>query len=213
MTAARTGHSSLLLEFLSQVLARIGIDGEEFLRAVELGAPESEGRSADPARVDAALDALAAARHDGAFALTLARAEIQGPLGLYGHLIWLSGTLRDALTRAARFYSLCTQRATLSLEAPDGEPVARVTRHVHAGPPLGRTLPEFAFATLLLRARAATSGRFAVTGVRFGHEVPDVAPYEAYFGAPVTFGTRGDDELAFDASLLDLGLSTADPVT
>jgi AraC-like DNA-binding protein len=213
MTAARQGHSPLLLEFLAQVLGRIGIDSERFLRDVELG-PEGDERAAAPERVDAALDALAVERGDNAFALTLARSEIQGPLGLYGHLIWLSGTLRDALTRAARFYSLCTQRATLALEAPDGEEIARVTRHVHdGGGPLGRTLPEFAFATLLLRARAATGGRFAVRSVRFAHEVPDPAPYAAYFGAPVTFGVRGDDELAFDASLLDLSLSTADPVT
>jgi AraC-like DNA-binding protein len=213
MTAARQGHSPLLLEFLAQVLERVGIDGGSFLREVELDGPESEVRAADPARVDAALLGLAAKRGDPAFALTLARAEIQGPLGLYGNLIWLSGTLRDALERAARFYSLCTQRATLSLDAPAGDAVARIRRHVQPGPPLGRTLPEFAFATLLLRARRATDGRFAVKGVRFAHEVPDAAPYGAYFGAPVTFGAPGDDELAFDASLLELRLATADPVT
>ena len=44
-------------------------------------------------------------RGDPAFGLTLARAAVVRPLGLFGHMVWLSGTVRDALDRAVKFYA------------------------------------------------------------------------------------------------------------
>jgi AraC-like DNA-binding protein len=49
--------------------------------------------------------------------------------------------------------------------------------------------------------------------MRFAHTVPDPAPYAAFFGVPVAFGVGEVDEMGFDAALLDLPLTTADPIT
>jgi AraC-like DNA-binding protein len=216
MKADVHGHSALLLQLLATVLERLGIDGGGFLREVGIDERSSVDVYVDARCVDAALGRLAAERGDRAFGLTLAAAEARGPLGLYGHLVWLSGTLRDALDRAARFYALATRRATLSVHAEPGAPHARLVRQARDTGGAGGTLAEFAFATFLLRARAATQGRFAVRRMGFAHALPegsDAAPYSEHFGVPVTFGRGEIDELAFDAPLLDAPLATADPVT
>jgi AraC-like DNA-binding protein len=207
------GHSALLLQALAPVLERIGVEGAQFLRDVGVEEGMDGATLIDAARVDEVLARVAAVRGDPALSITLAHAESRGPLGLYGHLVWLSGTLRDAIGRGARFYSLVTRRATLSLETREGDPLARVARHARARGAGGKALAEFVFTSMMLRARAATEGRFVLRAMRFAHAGPDPAPYEAFFGAPVTFGESEVDEMVFDTSLLDLPLATADPIT
>ena len=221
MSAAHpTGNSVLMLRPFALLLTRIGIDGERFL--VDLGV--SPGSPVDAyiphVRVDGSLEAIAAGRGDASFGITLAReAATRAPLGLYGHLIWLSGTLRDALVRGARFYPLVTQRATLALDVADSGDTgaARLTQRMLAGAARGRILSEYLFASLVLRARRFTGAAFRTRAMHFAHAGPrdraGAAPYEALFGTSVTFDEDGQglDALTFDASLLDLPLSTADP--
>ena len=142
----------------------------------------------------------------------------QRPLGLFGNLVWLSGTLRDALTRAAHHYSLVTRRATLVLDTGERGPtpgVATVTRRLAPGAARGRILAEYMFATLALRAREATFGAFKVRAVRFSHAVKSARPYEALFEAKVTFEPSADgvEELSLDAAHLELPLVGSDPYT
>jgi len=212
MPPASHENSVLLLRPLAAVLSRIGVDGDRFLADAGVRADTAADAYVPSAGVDRALEAIARARGDGALGLTLARAAVVRPLGLFGHLVWLSGTLRDAMTRAVRFYSLVTRRATLSLEVPDGSLVAIVTQRMIAGPARGDVLTEFAFGSLFLRARAAIGVPFKAQAMRFSHRARDAALHEAFFEAPVTFGAP-DDALSFDAALLDLPLASADPVT
>jgi AraC-like DNA-binding protein len=213
--ASSHGNSVLLLRPLAVVLSRLGIDGDRFLSSLGIDAETPPDAYVPSAKVDRALEAIALERGDETFALTMAREAVVRPLGLFGHLVWLSGTLRDALTQAARFYSLVTQRATLTLEVVEvagGPSIATFTRRMLSSAKRGNILTEFAFASFFLRARLAVGLPFRVRGMRFAHGVRRAAPYEALFEAPVTFDAPVD-ELTFDAALLDLPLSTADPFT
>ena len=218
MNVSSHGNSVLLLRPLAMVLRRMGVDGDRFLAGLGIDVDTPPDAYLPNAKVDRALEAIAARRGDEAFGLTMAReAAARSPLGLFGHLVWLSGTLREALTRAVRFYSLVTQRATLSLEV-EGHRVARFSQRRVAGAERGTILSDYAFASLVLRARAAAGARFAVRTMRFAHPAPSPAPYEALFETAVTFdgGDAGQarvDELTMDACMLDLPLSGADSLT
>jgi AraC-like DNA-binding protein len=205
------GNSVLLLRPLAAVLTRLGEDGDAFLDSLGVSQSATPDTYVVGAKVDAALEALARRRGDPTFSLTLAREAVVRPLGLYGHVIWLSGTMRDALTRAVRFYSLVSQRATLAL-APRTADTAALSRRARTDASQGRILVEFTFASLVLRARAASGDRFAASEMRFAHGTQDKAPYEQLFGAKVLFES-GADEMLMKSSMLDLPLASADPFT
>jgi AraC-like DNA-binding protein len=143
------------------------------------------------------------------------------PLGLFSHLVWLSGTVRDALARAARFYAVVSRRSTVTLEetvveSVDGarNAIAILRQHRVANLARGAILTEYVFASFALRTRAATAGQFTLRAVRFAHSNDGIARarYEEVFAAPVTFGCA-IDELEFDAAQLNLALAGADPIT
>ena len=205
------GISVALLRPLAELLGRLDVDSAAFLSGLGVDAEMTPNTYVDATAVDSALDAIAAHRRDPAFALTLARSAMARPLGLFGHMVWLSGTVRDALTRAAKFYSMVTKRTTLSL-VEDG-PVATVRMtSVARTQRRGRILTEFPFASLALRAREATGGTFALRAVRFAHAGEATPAYAEVFAAPVTFGVR-TDELELASSQLDLKLASSDPIT
>jgi AraC-like DNA-binding protein len=216
-TQSSHGNSVVLLRPLASVLRRLDVDADRFLAEVGVDDTTPPDAYVPNALVDRSLDAIAAARGDDTFGLTIAREAVaRPPLGLFGNLVWLSGTLRDALARGARFYSLITRRATLSLDVAEGGGVAVLTQRMVPGAARGNILTDYLFASLVLRARAAAGERFHVRSMRFAHAAPSVAPYEELFRSRVTFdGERagGIDALTLDASLLDLPLSSADPFT
>jgi AraC-like DNA-binding protein len=205
------GISVALLRPLADLLGRLDIDRGAFLANLGIDDATSPETYVSGDRVDATFEALAASRQDPAFALTLARAAAARPIGMFGHMVWLSGTVRDALTRAVKFYAMVTRRTRLTLEEPAGG-IARLRQHTVEGVSRGRTLTEYAFASVALRARAATGGAFALRAVRFAHAGQVVPAYQDVFAAPVTFGAPFD-ELELDASQLDLPLADADPIT
>jgi AraC-like DNA-binding protein len=205
------GISVALLRPLAELLGRLDLDGAAFLASLGVDEQAAPNTYVAAAEVDARLAAIAADRGDPAFALTLVRLAASRPLGLFGHLVWLSGTLRDALERAVKFYAMVSRRTTLVLEERDGIATIR-SRPVDKDTPRGRILTEFPFASLALRARDATGGAFAIRAMRFAHAGEPSAAYDEVFRAPVTFGARFD-ELEMDAAQLDLRLSTADPIT
>lgn len=206
------GVSVAFVRPIAELLGRIGGDPARFLATLAVDPAAPPEAFVDGARVDAALDAEAAARGDAAFALTLAQAAMARPLGLFGHLVWLSGTVGDALTRAVRYFAMISQRASLELAVGDAG-VARLTQRPRGrGVRRGRVLTEFPFASLALRARAATDGRFAIQAVRFTHAGAMAPAYRAVFGADVEFGAPVD-ELVFAAAALALPLATADTIT
>jgi AraC-like DNA-binding protein len=203
-----------LLRPMADLLGRLEIDPSGFLRALGIDDDAAPETYVPGDEVDRLLDEVAARRGDPAFGLTLAQAAVVRPLGLFGHMVWLSGTVRDAITRAVRYYAVVTRRTTLTLDEPAGTTVATLRQHGVPGLARGRILVEFPFASLALRARAATAGQFALRAVRFAHPGDRVVPaaYQEVFQAPVTFDAP-IDELVFDTTQLDLRLASADPIT
>ncbi len=206
------GISVALLRPLAELLGRLEVEPAAFLARLGVEAGATPATYVDGAEVDRELEAIAARRGDATFGLTLARTAVAWPLGLFGHLIWTSGTVRDALARAVRFYGMVTRRTTLTLD--EVGPRATLRQHGVSGAARGAILTEYPFASLALRARAATEDCFAVRAVRFTHAQPAaLAPlYRDVFGVPVAFG-EGVDELELDAAHLDLRLASADPIT
>ena len=204
------GLSVALLRPLAELLGRLDIDARGFLAALDIDDATAPDAYVAGERVDRLLDDLAAARGDPAFGLTLAHLAVVRPLGLFGHMVWLSGTVRDALARAVKFYSVVTRRATLELE--DRGAIMLLHQHRVENVPRGPILTEFLFASFALRARAATEGRFALRAVRFAHTKIASHAYRDVFGVDVTFGASSD-ELELDTDQLDLPLISADPIT
>jgi AraC-like DNA-binding protein len=202
--------SVALLRPLSELLGKLGEAPAAFLAAVGV-TDDMPANAYVPARaVDHALEAIAKRRRDPALALTLATASVARPLGLFGHMLWTSGTLGDALERAVKHYGMVSQRSVLRLETV-GDAV-RVRSVAVAGEPRGRILVEYPFASLALRARAATAGTFALRAVRFRHDGKGGPTYHDVFRAPVEFGARHDElELARDQ--LALRLEGGDAIT
>jgi AraC-like DNA-binding protein len=208
MLEARHGISVAFLRPLSELLGQLAVDPAEFLASVDVDAAMPPNRYVAATRVDRALAGIAERRNDPAFALTLARVAAERPLGLFGHMVWLSGSVRDALTRAVKFWAMVSRRSTLAFD----ERVAIVRQCPVGDEARGRILTEYPFASLALRAREVTGGAFALRAVRFSHAGEASAAYADVFRAPVTFGAPFD-ELEVDPAQLDLRLATSDPIT
>jgi AraC-like DNA-binding protein len=207
----KLGISIALLRPLAELLAKIDEDPAAFLDGLGVTAALPANAYVAAERVDRALDAIARRRGDPGLALTLAQVAVARPLGLFGHMIWLSGTLGDALERAVKHYAMVTQRTTLRLER-DGAAVRVRAVPVVKNLPRGRVLTEFPFASLALRARGATNGAAVPRAVRFTHAGKPSPIYAEVFRAPVTFGAA-HDEIELAAAQLDLPLAGADPIT
>src|SRR5687768_5614616 len=123
---ASDGISVALLRPLAGLFDGLDADGAAFLTALGIDAATTPETYVAGHRVDRLLDAIAARRRDPAFALVLAQASMARPLGLFGHMVWLSGTLRDAITRAVRFYGMVSRRTRLTFDAPAGATHATV---------------------------------------------------------------------------------------
>jgi AraC-like DNA-binding protein len=202
------GLSVALLRPLAEHLGRLGVDARRFLAALEIDDATAPETYVPAARVDRLLAAIAAERGDPTFSLTLARAAVVRNLGLFGHMVWMSGTVRDALERAVKFFAMVTRRTTLTLDERGGIGTLRQ----HAVGERGAILTEFPFVSLALRARQATDGRFTLRAVRFRHASAHAEAYREAFGCAATFGAR-HDELEIDSAMLDLRLAGADPIT
>lgn len=208
---ATQGISVALLRPLSELLSRIDVDGKAFLDELGVDAQMAPNTYISAVDVDRELAAIAASRNDAAFALTLAKVSAARPLGLFGHLIWLQGTVRDALERAVKFYVMVTRRTTLILDERDG---ITTIRQRPASPSLtrGRILTEFPFASLALRARTATDGAFALHAVRFAHAGVATEIYDEVFRVPVQFGAT-EDAIEIAQDRMALPLISSDPIT
>lgn len=209
MRAMHDRLSVAMLRPVAELLDRLGEDREAFLAGLGVDADTAPSTYVEGREVDQRLAAIAAARGDASFGLTLARESVVRPLGLFGHMVWMSGTVRDALARAVKFYAAITHRTTLSLEESKG--VATLRQHGAPGVVRGAILTELAFASLALRARTGTGDRFMPRAVRFQHAGTPSPAYAELFRAPVAFGADLD-AIEIASAMLDLPLATADPV-
>ncbi|CAN5250417.1 AraC family transcriptional regulator [soil metagenome] len=208
---AASGISVALLRPIAELLGRLDEDEAGFLAGLGITEASPPNAYISGAQVDASLDALARRRDDPSFALTLATTAAIRPLGLFGHMVWLSGTVRDAIERAAKRYQLVTLRTQLALVEHADFAVLRSTPVATAQRP-GRILSEFPFASLAIRARETTKHAFQLRAMRFAHPCQASVAYDEVFRAPVSFDA-GVDEFEVDHVNLALPLTSADSIT
>lgn len=202
------GLSVLMLRPLAQAIRNLGDDPAVRLERLGVGADTSVDAYVSATAVDEALDAMARARGDSSFGVTLALAAGIIPFGFFGHLTWAVPTLGDGLSRVVQFFALLSARTSVQLVV--SERVATVTQRTVPSAQRGTILTEFFLATLVLRARAATGKNPRIRAVRFMHAPVDTATYDAHFQAPITFSAAAD-EIEIEASDLALPLLKADP--
>jgi AraC-like DNA-binding protein len=205
--------SVFVLRAFAGALAGAGIDVPAFLAGLGL-APgilaETDVRIPAPLAFRA-FEEAAARTGDPCIALHAAERIPLGAVGFLDYHARSSPTLGEALRRTIRYFVLINDRMEASLEIDGG--VARLVQR-RRGPPIDpepRQTAEFHLAMIVGRGRAFLARDWPLHHVGFAHAAPaDAREHERYFGAPVRFGLPAD-ELAFDASLLDQPLPTADP--
>ena len=181
-----------------RALRELGADVERFK-------PTDAGLGSDDA--DALMEA-AAEQLGEAVGLGVAAGIPLGALGPVDYSLSTSSTVREALQRLARYYGVATERVELVvLERPLGglefvrHPTVRHSRH----------WIEFSLALITGRLRACVGARMRLEAVHFLHAAPSsTTEHEAYFEAPVRFGSPAD-RLLFSSDLLDQPLRTASP--
>ena len=122
-----------------------------------------------------------------------------------------SATLRDGLTRLARYLPLIVPDLVADIEDGNGALRFRVRTPRHARG-LGRHVHEYALAYMLAYARREASCELSVRAVAFAHARPrDIAPLYVHFGTrELVFGAEGS-ALVFAASDGDIALAGDDP--
>jgi AraC-like DNA-binding protein len=204
--------SVAFLRPFATVLARLGADAEAFLAATDVSSDDEPTKYVAAPAVDAFLEQLARSRNDVSFGLTLAHAALSRPVGLFGHMVWLSGTLRDAMVRAASHYSLNSRRARLILDESQRGTVVLEQQATSVSSTTSPILTEYLFASLALRARQATNNQFAIRSITFRHTGKSSKAYLDVFQIPVAFSAPRD-AVVLDAQQLNLTLDHSDEMT
>jgi AraC-like DNA-binding protein len=158
-------------------------------------------------RADALFEDASAYLLDDALGLSVAARIPLGSLGPLDYGLCTSETLREALDRVARHYSVVTQRARIEL-VEDGR--ACLVYHRLPGIAHSRHWIEFAFAAIATRIRQ-TAGvpTQPFLEVTFVHPSPPRRDaHDEFFGTKVVFDAELD-RMAFDQALLDRPLLTA----
>jgi AraC-like DNA-binding protein len=156
-------------------------------------------------RINALLDAAAAALGDEAIALSLVPYIPIGALGVLDYAFCSSANLRQALRRASRHFDLLSQRLVLSVE--ERPPRAAFSFIARTGAVNGRWL-ELGAAIIASRIRQTTAQPITFS-VELKHTTSAPATaYGSFFGGNVQFGAA-QDRVEFDSALLDQPLVTA----
>jgi len=202
----------LLVQGFVRGLEPCGVDASRVLRRCDL---DEASLAALPERVPYAVVRrlfLAAAEDSGEQGLGLRLAEHVRleTWEMLGYVIRSSGTLGDALLRAARYLRLLSDAAALSLHV-GGERALLLYRN----PYLELALPditEFVVGVIATLGRQLSGHHHLVPlEVRFTHAPPgDMAIHARHFGAPVHFSAPHDG-LLFDAALLHYEIGSRDP--
>lgn len=180
---------------------RLGLDEKEM---------EKDEIAATEAMVQAALEGAATLLSEPHLPLRLP-ADL--PLRRYG-LAELaarsSATLREGLTRMARYASLIHPTIVCALE-DTGEEAMWVQRTPSRPRGIGRHAEAYALAYVLTFMRRDTATSFPLSRVWFVHaRPPDIAPLHRFFGTrTLSFGCE-DSGFALPKTALDLDLKSAD---
>jgi hypothetical protein len=130
------------------------------------------------------------------------------PFGVFGHMLWMSATVR---THRSRDAGDAARDALELVDLEDG--LGALRQRAVAGVEYGRILTEFAVSTCALGARGATGGSFRMRSACFLHEneAAVVSRYEQVLGAPVSFAAPYT-ELVFEGAMLDMPLETREQI-
>ncbi len=160
------------------------------------------------ALVFSAIERAAELTGDPCFSLHAANAVPLGTIDVVDFAMRTSATMREALGRATRYYSLIDDVSELRLEAEGG--VARLVCHRHLdASPLCAT--ELLFAMLFTRGRQLTGRPWPLREVCFRRGSAETsAEHEEFFGAKVRFA-RERNEIVFDESWLETPCIAHDP--
>ena len=163
----------------------------------------------DDARITAAQFCIAWSEglrvaNDPRLALAIATAIPTGAFGIVEYVCRAAPTLGDALRRWVRYLNLIDDAVEVALE--DG--VLSVARESEAPAPASH---ELCWALVAKYARELSATPFRISAVEFAHASPgDVAPYRAWFDAPVTFGAPRT-AIAFPPAAMASSLVSSDP--
>ncbi len=145
---------------------------------------------------------------DAQLALTIARATPPGAFGIVEYVCRAAPTLGDALRRWVRYLNLLDDAVEVALETEGDRAYLRVVRESEAPAPASH---ELCFALVAHYARQLVTAPVRITAVELVHRAPaDVAPYRAWFDAPVVFGAA-ETRLVLPAAALAHALVSSDP--
>lgn len=143
---------------------------------------------------------------DPQLALTLASALPRGSFGLVEYVCRSAATLRIALLQWVRYLNLLDDAVTVALAIDEDHAYLRVERESEAPAPAAH---ELCWALVAKHARELSTLPFRITRVDFTHP-GDVAPYRAWFDAPVVFDAELT-QLVMPRAALDAALVSSDP--
>jgi len=140
--------------------------------------------------------------------LAIAGATPPGAFGIVEYVCRSAPTLGEALRQWVRYLNLLDDAVTVGLVVEGDRALLRVERESEAPAPASH---ELCWALVARHARELTTRPFRVIAVELAHRAPpDVAPYRAWFDAPVVFDAA-TTQLVLPASALDAALVSADP--
>jgi AraC-like DNA-binding protein len=155
------------------------------------------------------LNLAAAALDDDYLGFHLAQTPDLRVIGLVYYVIASSGTLIEALQRAARYSSIVNEGVTQS--CIDGQAIGLSLRYVGVSRHLDRHQMEFWMTALLRVSRQFTGMRLQPARMRLvHHRSRGSAEFLEFFGGDVEFGVASD-EITFDLRTKELPLVDADP--
>src|SRR5262245_20192567 len=143
-----------------------------------------------------------------ALPLAIAGATPAGAFGIVEYVCRSAATLGEALRQWVRYLNLLDDAVTVGLALEGERACLRVERESEAPAPASH---ELCWALVARHARELSAVPFRVLSVELAHRAPDdIAPFRAWFDAPVVFGAD-TTQLVLPRSALDASLVSADP--
>ncbi len=145
---------------------------------------------------------------DPRLALRIAASMPSGAFGIVEYVCRSAPTLGAALRQWVRYLNLLDDAVTVALVVEGDRAYLRVERESEAPAPASH---ELCWALVARQARELCAAPFRMISVDLAHRAPgDVAPYRAWFEAPVVFGAEYT-QLVMPAVALDASLVSSDP--
>lgn len=145
---------------------------------------------------------------DRQLALKIAAATPPGAFGIVEYVCKSAPTLGEALRQWVRYLNLLDDSVEVGVVIEGDRACLRVLRESEAPAPPSH---ELCYALVHRYAKELSTKPFRPLAVELSHpEPPDLAPYRAWFDAPIVFGAE-HTQLVMSATALDASLKSSDP--